>query len=376
MFSQTSSKCEISNLGENAIVEYIRNLPCTRIRRGDSATTSWVGSDCADLRTLAPQLSNLVMSKDLLIENVHFLTKWIPADWLAAKSLRVNLSDLAAGGATPVSCLLGLALPRNRPWSWLKVFLDRFSKECVLQNVALLGGDVTESETLVISLTVMGSSEASQAVSRAQAKTGDLLCVTGNLGDSAAGLDLIKSWVGEKSEKSRSLSPSANEIFKKFSGDQRRLVLRHYLPRNRRMAGVQLASMGVRSMMDLSDGLLGDATKMARASRCQFHFEISKIPISQALKTVCAETPQRALKYAVVGGEDYELLCAIEPSRFSRCASELLRHGCGLTVIGRVGAGRESDVDMGASVIWESELEARELDLADWRSYEGFRFQT
>ncbi len=331
----------LADFGENSILEYIRQLAATRLHL-DSAQpkVSWIGSDCADLRNLGNGLQPLIVSKDLLIENVHFLRNKIPPDWLAAKSLRVNLSDLAAGGAQPRGCLLGLGLPKSLPWKWLRAFLDRFSEECLLHNLALWGGDLTEAENITISLTVFGTGSAAQTVNRSQAREGDVLCVTGFLGDSAAGLRLIQGLGQGEDLADPGFICSPAWLSSQLEDFELSLVLRHYLPRPRWREAVHVVQQArIWAMMDLSDGLFGDAVKMAQASRCHLQINLEDLPLSPELLKHCQGHRLRALHLALKGGEDYELLMAIAPGDFEKCKAEL-QHLSGLqfTKIGTVRA--------------------------------------
>ena len=225
----------------------------------------------------------LVLTHDMIVEGVHYLAGDAPAD-VAWKLLAVNLSDLAAKGAAPVGVLLGYMLGDD---VWDRAFAAGLSKALAAFGVPLLGGDTVASPGAprTLGLTAIGRSD-SEPPSRSGARPGDYLWVTGTIGDSGAGLAIVR---GE-------MEGSAD------------LVDRYRNPRPRLDAGQRLAPL-VSAMMDVSDGLLIDLSRMAQASGCSVHLELETVPLSQAYLEARGENREDRLA-ACTAGDDYELLFA------------------------------------------------------------------
>jgi thiamine-monophosphate kinase len=225
----------------------------------------------------------LVLTHDMLVEGVHFLAEDPPGD-VAWKLVAVNLSDLAAKGARPLGALLGFTLGAA---AWDRAFAEGLEAALTAFDMPLLGGDTVSAPARVLGLTAIGSA-AAPVPSRAGARPGDLLWVSGAIGDAGAGLSILKGELG----------PSDF------------LVERYRTPRPRLEAGRRLAPV-VAAMMDVSDGLLIDATRMAAASGCHAAIDLETIPLSEAYRAVAGETPLAA----ATAGDDYELLFAARPER-------------------------------------------------------------
>jgi thiamine-monophosphate kinase len=248
----------------------------------------------------------------MVVEGVHFLPSDPPGD-VAWKLVAVNLSDLAAKGARPVGVLMGYTLRGDEGWD--AAFVDGLGKALRAFGVPLLGGDTVASPgPRTLGLTAVGEA-AGPVPSRAGAKAGDLLWVSGTIGDAGAGLRIAS---GEAE------GPAA-------------LVERYRLPRPRLEAGQALASL-VSAMMDVSDGLLIDAQRLAAASGLEAEIELDSVPLSQALLEFAGEGREARLA-AATAGDDYELLFAAPHER----AAEILRLsdelGLPLSRIGRFAQG-------------------------------------
>lgn len=261
-----------------------------------------IGDDCA----IMPLNDNedLIVTTDLLVENIHFLKDKISPFQLGHKSLAVNLSDIAAMGGTPVASFLSLAIPVNTDVEFLDELIQGYKTLSEKYEVPLLGGDTTKSpDTLTINVCVLGKCEKNKAVLRSTAKTGDIICVTGYLGDSAAGLKATLE----------GLSVAAETDY---------LTERHYMPSPRLKEGSLLASLpGVNSMMDISDGLSSDLMQILKASVKGAMVDTELIPVSPELYNICMKRGWNAFDLAVSGGEDYELLCTISPDKFEQTAA-------------------------------------------------------
>ena len=265
---------------ESALIESLRVLAASPSARGllDDAAVLSVGA------------TTLVLTHDMLVEGVHYLPSDPPGD-VAWKLLAVNLSDLAAKGARPVGVLLGYSLGGEE---WDRAFVAGLGTALGAFGVALLGGDtvaVPAGSARVLGMTAIG--EASGPVpSRGGALAGDQLWVSGAIGDAGAGLRVL---TGE------------------LDGAHEALVERYRLPRPRLEAGAVLAPF-VSAMMDVSDGLLIDASRIAAASGVRLHVELDAVPLSEAY-LACLGDSRAARLAAATAGDDYELLFAAPPGR-------------------------------------------------------------
>lgn len=274
-----------------------------------------IGDDCA----VIPQLSGMetLVSSDMLIEGTHFLMDDISAYRLGWKSAAVNISDIAAMGGRCTGSFLSYALPKGMQKEWMEEFFRGYNEVSAIYGCPLLGGDTTSSpDRLCISVTVIGECPAGSSRKRSDAREGDLICVTGPLGDSAAGLQVILQGC-ERDE------------------DAQTLIERHYLPRPRIREGMAIASTeGAHAMMDISDGIGSDLRHILKASGCGAEIDTASIPMSEELKRKCSALGWDALKLAISGGEDFELLFTISEEAEKTLNIEHF-------VIGRISSGHE-----------------------------------
>ena len=288
-----------------------------------------IGDDCA----VIPQRGGreTLVSTDMLVEGTHFLLDDITPYQLGWKSAASNFSDIAAMGGTPVGMFLALALPRNLPQGWADEFLRGLRDISEKYGFPLLGGDTTASQDRVcICMTVLGDAMKGRSLLRSSASPGDLVCVTGSLGDSAAGLDAILN--------------GCQRI-----GEVPYLIERHYLPKPRVEEGRLLASTeGVHAMMDISDGIGSDLRHIMEESGVGMEIEMARIPVSEQLQAYCRRRSEDLYRFAASGGEDYELLFTVAPEAESTLAVEHF-------VIGRVTEGSE--------LVWKGSE----------KDYDGFR---
>lgn len=240
-----------------------------------------------------PPGRDLVLTADALVAGVHFFGH-DPADAIAAKALRVNLSDLAAKGATPLGFLLSLALPRDVTAAWLEDFARGLGEDARAYGCPLLGGDTVRTPgPLTLSITALGAVEPGRAPLRTGARAGDLVYVSGTIGDAALGLQLR---LGRGPE----LAPGLREA-----------LLERYLRPQPRLA-LAPAMRHARAAMDVSDGLVGDLAKMLRASGVGGVLELARVPFSPAALAWLAAEPT-GYEIAATGGDDYEVLAAVAP---------------------------------------------------------------
>jgi thiamine-monophosphate kinase len=249
-----------------------------------------VGDDAAILAP--PAGMRLVAAIDSLVEGVHFPQGCEPRS-IGHRALAVNLSDLAAMGARPAWALLALTLPRADE-TWLEQFAGGFSALAEASGVALVGGDTTRGP-LAMSVQVLGF-VGPDALLRSGGKPGDVLCVTGTPGDAAGGLAL---------EQGRAKATADDALY---------LRNRFLYPQPRCEIGLRLPAHAS-ACIDVSDGLAGDAGKLAAASGCGVRIDVQSLPLSAQLVRAFGEEPARAL--ALDGGDDYELLFTVTPARLA-----------------------------------------------------------
>ncbi|WP_225776141.1 thiamine-phosphate kinase [Pseudomonas sp. Marseille-Q5115] len=295
-------------LGEFELIRrYFAAAVCARASDG---VALGIGDDCA-LLALAPG-EQMAVSTDTLVEGVHF-PHGAPPRLLGQRSLAVAASDLAAMGALPLGFTLALTLPEVSP-AWLRDFADGLDAMAATCGLRLVGGDTTRGP-LSLTVTVFGTVPAGQALTRAGARPGDLLCVGGNLGNAAGALPLV---LGQ-----RTASPEHSEP-----------LLDHYwAPRPQFSLGLALRGLAS-AALDISDGLLADCGHIARASGVALHIEQSSVPLSDALQGFAGG--QAAMEAALSGGDDYVLAFTLAPHHLS----PLRQRGHEPVVIGHVAEGQ------------------------------------
>jgi thiamine-monophosphate kinase len=307
-------------VGEFSLIDLIRD--CCAIAREDVRVG--IGDDAAILAV--PPNHQLAVSTDTLVAGVHFPFETSPAD-IGWKSLAVNVSDLAAMGATPAWATLALTLPdANR--NWVEEFCDGFAALAGEFKLALVGGDTTRGP-LSITVTVHGFVSENSALLRSAARVGDGVFVTGTLGDAAAGLRI-----------------QANEA----------LIARLNRPTPRIAQGLELRGRA-HACIDVSDGLIADLGHICAASGVRAEIDVDSLPASSALLSACARDERRALQLG--GGDDYELCFTAPDAGATLLLNDLARSGCGATRIGRIVAGS------GIRVIDASGADI-DVDVAGW----------
>ncbi|MEJ4042859.1 thiamine-phosphate kinase [Erwinia sp. SLM-02] len=271
-----------------------------------------IGDDCALLSV--PEKQSLAISTDTLVAGIHFLADIHPAD-LGYKALAVNLSDLAAMGADPAWLTLALTLPKVDE-SWLESFSDSLFELLDYYDMQLIGGDTTRGP-LSMTLGIHGLVPQGRALRRAGARIGDWIYVTGTLGDSAAGLALLLGQA-ELSD------PAAHEA----------LLKRHLRPIPRILQGQALRDLAT-SAIDISDGLISDLGHVLKASDCGARINLDALPLSAALKQHFS--PEQSLRWALSGGEDYELCFTVPEINRGALDVALGYLGVPFTCIGQMG---------------------------------------
>jgi thiamine-monophosphate kinase len=273
-----------------------------------------------DAAVLKAEGDDIVVTTDGIVEGVHFLPQ-DPPDTIARKALRVNLSDLAAKGATPAGFVLTLAL-RDADDGWLAPFARGLGADAALFNCPLLGGDtVSTPGPLMISITAFGRVPAGKMVHRDGAKPGDRVVVTGTIGDAALGLDILK---GGATAMALAADAAAREM----------LAGRYRMPQPRNTLAKAVRDHA-HAAMDVSDGLAGDLAKLCAASGVSAVIDAQSIPLSAPAAALLAKGVVD-MEAIVSGGDDYEILCAISENRFEAFAEAAGLAGVAVTSIGTI----------------------------------------
>jgi len=313
-------------MAESAVIERIAAR--VRVRPG---VVLGIGDDAAAL----DDDPATVITTDLLVDGVHFRRATAGGRDLGHKALAVNLSDLAAMGARPVAAVVGLGVPADQLADELDRLYEGMEELAARYGLTVAGGDVSSAPALTIAVTAIGRMPAGVApVRRSGGRSGDLLCVTGALGAAAAGLLLLED---------PELAPDLAEA--------PALIAAHRRPEPRLAAGAALAAGGAGALMDLSDGLALDASRLARASGLAAIIDLAALPLAPGVAQAARAAGQEADVLAATGGEDYELLAAVAPEDLDRLAAAA---GLPLTPVGRLapGAGLRAE-RAGAEVMLE-----------------------
>jgi thiamine-monophosphate kinase len=298
-----------ARLGPTGVAE---RDPQLVVGSGDDAAVTWVSGA-------------VVTTVDAAIEGVHFDRDASPMRAVGHKALAGALSDIAAMGAAPGEAYVQLGLPANVSEAECLALADGIADVASAHGVTIAGGDVTRAPVLLLAVTAVGYADSpGDLVLRSGARPGDVLAVTGELGAAGAGLMLL-----------RSLELAA-EIPDDLANALRDRQLR---PEPRLAAGRALAGAGATAMIDLSDGLGGDARHLAEASGISARIELSALPLADGVEVVADVAGVDPLELATAGGEDYELLAALPLGRVDEARGALEGLGVRLTAIGELVAG-------------------------------------
>jgi thiamine-monophosphate kinase len=266
---------------------------------------------------------DIVVTTDAIVEGVHFLSD-DPPDTIARKALRVNLSDLAAKGATPAGFVLTLAL-RSADDAWLQPFARGLGEDASHFGCPLLGGDtVSTPGPTMISITAFGRVPQGKMVHRSGAKPGDRVVVTGTIGDAALGLDILTGG-------------AVATVLADDAAAKEMLVGRYRVPQPRN-ALAEAVRDHASAAMDVSDGLAGDLAKLCAASGVSAVIDAGSVPLSAGAATLLARGAV-GIEAIVSGGDDYEILCAISEGSFEAFAQAARQAEVAVTCIGTVIAG-------------------------------------
>ena len=289
---------EISSLGECGLIDRLtKDLP-----RANDATEVGVGDDAA---VLSYPETKVLVTTDLLLENVHFDLTYVPLKHLGYKSAVVNFSDIYAMNGTPRQITVSLGISKRFTVEHIEELYSGIRLACEIYGVDLVGGDTSAShQGLVISITCIGDAPADQIVRRNGAHDTDLICVSGDLGAAYMGLQLL--------EREKVASAGEKDFVPEFGGKEY-IIERQLKPEARRDIIAELREAGIKptSMMDVSDGLSSELLHICKASDCGCRIYEDRIPIDYQTAMMAEELNMNLVTAALNGGEDYELLFTV-----------------------------------------------------------------
>ncbi len=300
----------LKDIGELKFIKKIERLIPSF---GDKDVVVSLGDDCAVVRD---GKSLILLSSDISIENVHFLSNVFPPSAIGWKSMASAWSDIAAMGGEPYWALVSWSLPEYITVHKAEAIFQGMSKATEFVNGTIIGGDTTASnDNIIIDITVIGKPVNGRYITRSGAKEGDIIAVTGTLGNSAAGLVALKHGLPECG-----------------------LWRSHWYPIPRIEAGKWLCKTGlVNAMIDISDGLIVDAGHIAEMSQVGINIHKRDIPISEELTNFCKKYNLNMDDFVLGGGEEYQLLVTIPQEKWEQVRTEFnAQFPCPITAIGQV----------------------------------------
>jgi thiamine-monophosphate kinase len=303
--------------------------PRVRLGSGDDAAVTVPGGATAT-------------SVDAIVDGVHFHRGEAPPQLIGRKALATALSDLAAMGAEAGEAYVVLGAPPDLDEGEFDTLLEGILALAAETGTTLAGGDLTRAPVLTLAVTVVGHArDESDLVPRSGAEPGDALVLTGELGAAAAGRLLLDR-------------PELGDALAESTAD--RLRSRQLDPTPRLRSGRALAAAGAKAMIDLSDGLAGDALHIADASGAGLRIYAASLPLAKGVAEVAAATGQDPLQLAVSGGEDYELLAALPPDRLEEATQRIGDAAeTTLTEVGQVSAGKGVEIRLPGGGLLESQ---------------------
>jgi thiamine-monophosphate kinase len=300
---------KVSELGEFGLIDRLAKMAAAKDERlligiGDDAA-AWQGDSSIQLATV-----------DSFIQDVHYpsgMASWPEIGW---KALAVNLSDIAAMGGLPRYALVSLALPPDTEVEGVTSLYTGLLELAQKYGVTIVGGDISHAPMVIINITVLGSNPQEKLLTRSTAKPGELIAVTGHLGAAAAGLEMLtqKLNFGEKA------AAGFRQAF--------------FKPTPRLAEGLLLAEQGVKTAIDISDGLAADLNQICKASQVGARIDANRVPVAPEVKAAFGD---RALELALTGGEDYELLFTAKAEVIARVKKAA---PCPISAIGEINAGQ------------------------------------
>ncbi len=356
------NKTTLRDIGENSLVEHLNDWAAFEptISRKDvprwakrNSVETGMGDDAAVIVNSGDKEPAIMITTDTIVEGTHFMADSNPLR-LGHKAAASNLSDLAAMGAWPAWCLVSLAVPPRLDVRWIQAFYRGLGEELKAFDAPIIGGDCVRSPRATISITMAGyASPKGHRPLRSLAQPGQTLYVTGTLGDSGAGLDLVRQ--------------HHQRIPHDIKPDAKTMLEHHHCPTPRVHEGLEIVkSMKDTAMMDLSDGLATDLPRLLQASGVAANVRLDKLPVSKSLERLAPYLNRTTVEYALFGGEDYELLFATS-APFKRWQSKVGKAAGGkpliITPIGEIVKGEpgkvqwldgdEKEIDVTSSLAFE-----------------------
>ncbi len=317
--NKNTSNTSISKLGEFGLIDHLtKNF---KIKR--ESTIKGIGDDAAVVSCNPKE--HLVITTDLLIEGVHFDLSYVPLKHLGYKAIVVNLSDVYAMNAEATQITVSIAVSNRFPVEALEELYEGIKTAATFYNIDVVGGDTTSSTTgLLISITAIGTVKKGKAVYRDTAKENDLLVVTGDLGASYLGLQIL-----EREKKVFEVNPNSQPDLEEYTY----LIERHLKPEARKDIPPLLSELNVNptSMIDISDGLSSELIHLCKSSDVGCNLFEDKIPLDQQVIATCEEFKVDSTTIALSGGEDYELLFTVNTEDYPK-----IKGNPNLTVIGHI----------------------------------------
>ncbi len=289
---------DLSDIGETDLIKKITKS----FKISNKSSSLGIGDDAA---ILSFNQKEIVVSKDILVEGVHFDLSYMPLKHLGYKSIIVNVSDILSMNAVPSQILVSIAASNRFKLDAMQAIYDGINAACSDYNLDLVGGDTTSSNKgLIISVTCIGSIDKKKIVKRSGAKDGDILVVSGDLGGSYMGLQVL-----EREKSVFEVNPNSQPDLSKYTY----CIQRQLKPEARKDVVKVLSELNIvpTSMIDISDGLSTEINHLSSSSNISIHIYEDKIPISDETKNVCNEFNINPIVAALNGGEDYELLFTI-----------------------------------------------------------------
>lgn len=273
-----------------------------------------------------PEGHELILTTDAIVAGVHVLPDEAP-DAIARKALRVNLSDLAAKGAAPAAFLLSIALPRDTGEDWLTAFCKALKDDADAFGCVLIGGDTDRTDgPLAVTIFALGTLPRGTMVKRSGAQPGDNVLVSGSIGNAALGLMLRRD-------------PALASRWMLTDNERDDLLTRYSLPQPR-VALADAVRAHASASIDVSDGFVGDLSKLLRVSGMSAEVMMESVPLSSgARKALAADVGLRETIYG--GGDDYEIACTVPDGKLDAFRKAAAQAGMAVTVVGRVGEGQE-----------------------------------
>lgn len=297
----------VTETGEFGLIERLDALLGTPT---DESVIRTIGDDAAVYRVGNGKVH--VVTTDALIENIHFDRAFMPMEFLGVKSMAVNVSDVVAMNARPKYATIAIGLPHDVSVEMVESIYSGIKKACKAYDMSLLGGDTTASQRMTLAITVIGEAEEDDVVYRHGAHIDDIVCVTGDLGASYAGLRVLLEQRATLQKSGIDFVPALN--------DYRYVIQRHLTPTPRLTALNAFRKAGVipTSMIDISDGLASELEHICRQSHCGATLKATKLPIHDETRKTATHFKQDADTYALYGGEDYELLLTLRPDDLAK----------------------------------------------------------